>query len=99
MPLGIEQLVRGVHARSVRGLFHGKGIQHGFQCVDKGKRPRCGLYVQQLRKRIVHAGPLHVLRYVCASSTLPSCLMQTQRVCGIAYQAVPALLLMQQIRA
>ena len=42
MPLGIEQLVRGLHPKTVRGLFHGKTVLTGFQCVDKGKRPRCG---------------------------------------------------------
>jgi hypothetical protein len=40
MPLGIEQLVRGVHPKAVRGLFHGKAILTGYKCVDPGKRPR-----------------------------------------------------------
>jgi ribosomal protein L28 len=42
MPLGIELRYRGVPANALRGLFHGKRSQTGFQCVDKGKRPRCG---------------------------------------------------------
>lgn len=41
MPLGIQQIVRGLHPQTVRGLFHGKGVMHGFKCVDKGKRPKC----------------------------------------------------------
>eukprot|EP00892_Ulva_mutabilis_P001631 jgi/Ulvmu1/11469/UM077_0013.1 len=75
MPLGIEAAVRGVHPRAVRGLLHGKSIQHGFQCVDKGKRPRTRrdwqpniqykfLYSEALQRKLKVCVSTHALKRI-----------------------------------